>query len=152
MVRQPVEKTKASIKRTKMVDRKNTGGKQGTTRTAKTKKKRPGGNAVRKQGGKNAIDKKAMNKLILKGQKQGYLSYDEINKALPEDMLSTEQIDDTLILFDKLNIKIVDEKKQSILKIKKKASEEAGKGGSAQEVFRESVGIHSYWGGVCSPP
>ncbi|MBW1866919.1 MAG: RNA polymerase sigma factor RpoD [Deltaproteobacteria bacterium] len=113
-----------------MVDRKNTGEKRDTTRTAKTKKKRPRGKTGRKQGDKNAIDKKAMNKLILKGQKQGYLSYDEINKALPEDMLSTEQIDDTLILFDKLNIKIVDEEKQSILKIKKKASGEVKKSDS----------------------
>ncbi len=73
--------------------------------------------------------------MIEKGQKQGYLSYDEINKALPEDMFSTEQMDDTLILFDKMNVKIVDEEKQNILTAKKKAVGKAdrAKSGSVSE-------------------
>lgn len=153
MARKSAEKAKESLKRTKMVGRKNAGANQDTTRSAKTKKSGKSGNkngraqpeekkgkaknrrggkkAAVKRGEKNVIDKKSMRELILKGQKHGYLSYDEINRALPEDMLSADQIDDTLILFDKLNIKIVDEEKQSILAIKKEAPEKADKRESA---------------------
>ena len=54
------------------------------------------------------IPKKTLEKLISKGKKQGFLTYDEINKVLPDDMLS-EQIDETFIMFDNHNIKIIDE-------------------------------------------
>ena len=62
---------------------------------------------------KNAkkVNKQALNKLIVKGKKQGSLTYDEINKVFPEDMLSSDQFDETLMLFDDLDIEIVDEKK-----------------------------------------
>ncbi len=56
------------------------------------------------------ISKKALKDLISKGTKQGYLTYDEINEVLPEDMLSAEQIEETLILFDDHDIDILDEK------------------------------------------
>jgi len=70
------------------------------------------------------IDKDALKELISKGKEQGYLSYEEINCLLPEDMLSPEQIDETLIMFDDLNIEIVDEKKRKVAdKIKKKEEE-----------------------------
>ena len=49
------------------------------------------------------IPKKTLEKLISKGKQQGFLTYDEINKALPDDLLS-EQIDETLITFDDHNI------------------------------------------------
>lgn len=62
---------------------------------------------------------KALEKLIVKGKKQGFLTYDEINDALPEDMLSLEQIDETLIMFNEMDIKIVDEKKNKLIRIKK---------------------------------
>ena len=58
--------------------------------------------------------------LLKKGKKQGYLTYDEINELLPEDMLSPEQIDETFMMFDDNEIQIVDEKKKkSIVKLKK---------------------------------
>jgi RNA polymerase primary sigma factor len=55
-------------------------------------------------------DKRAVQELLAKGKKQGYLTYDEINAILPENMLSPEQIDDTLMLFDDNGIDVVDEK------------------------------------------
>jgi len=53
----------------------------------------------------------AIKALLARGKKQGYLTYDEINEILPEDMLSSEQIDETLMLFDDNEIAVVDEKK-----------------------------------------
>jgi RNA polymerase primary sigma factor len=63
---------------------------------------------------------KAIKALLAKGKKQGYLTYDEINELLPGDMLSAEQIDETLMLFDDNNIDVVDEKHQrKVVKLKK---------------------------------
>lgn len=67
------------------------------------------------------ITKKALKELISKGKKQGYLTYDEINKALPDTMLLLDQIDDTLIMFDDNDIEIIDEKKNKLVPKTKKA-------------------------------
>jgi RNA polymerase primary sigma factor len=74
--------------------------------------------------------KKAIKKLLAKGKKQGYLSYNEINELLPAEMLSPEQIDETLIMFDENEIEVVDEKTKNklITKKKKKAKKPATKG------------------------
>jgi len=63
---------------------------------------------------------KVIKSLLSKGKKQGYLTYDEINEVLPEDLLFPEQIDDTLMLFDANNIEVVDKKhKKKVVKLKK---------------------------------
>jgi RNA polymerase primary sigma factor len=68
------------------------------------------------------VDKKAIAELLLKGKKQGYLTYDEINELLPEDMLSPDQIDETLMLFDDNGIEVVDEKQnKKVVKLKSAA-------------------------------
>ena len=67
--------------------------------------------------------KNAIKKLLAKGKKQGFLSYDEINELLPAEMLSPEQIDETLIMFDENEIEVVDEKTKNKLITKKKKKE-----------------------------
>jgi RNA polymerase primary sigma factor len=83
---------------------------------------------------KGAANKKSVNKttpkaiktLLSKGKKQGYLTYDEINEALPEDLLSPEQIDETLMLFYANNIEVVDKKHQKkVVKLKKAKEKKA---------------------------
>jgi RNA polymerase primary sigma factor len=65
------------------------------------------------------VNKRAIQELLVKGKKQGYLTYDEINELLPEDMLSPEQIDETLMLFDDNGIEVVDEKQnKKVVKLK----------------------------------
>ncbi len=69
---------------------------------------------------------KAIKTLLSKGKKQGYLTYDEINEALPEDLLSPEQIDETLMLFYANNIEVVDKKHQKkVVKLKKTKEKKA---------------------------
>ncbi|MBW1748825.1 MAG: RNA polymerase sigma factor RpoD [Deltaproteobacteria bacterium] len=73
------------------------------------------------------IAPKILKKLISKGTKRGFLTYGEINKALPEKMFSLEQIDETLIMFNELNIEIIDEKKNKLPAVKKmKLSDTSG--------------------------
>jgi RNA polymerase primary sigma factor len=64
------------------------------------------------------ISEKAMKNLITHGKKQGFLSYGEINKALPENMLSSDQVDDTLMMFSELGIDIIDENNEKLVKFK----------------------------------
>ena len=53
-------------------------------------------------------DEKVLKALIEKGKEQGSLTYDEINKALSNEMMSSEMIDDTLMMFDDMDIEIIE--------------------------------------------
>ncbi|MGA6925974.1 MAG: RNA polymerase sigma factor region1.1 domain-containing protein, partial [Desulfosarcina sp.] len=53
-------------------------------------------------------DQKVLKALIEKGKEQGSLTYDEINEALPNEMMSSEMIDDTLMMFDDMDIEIIE--------------------------------------------
>jgi RNA polymerase primary sigma factor len=81
------------------------------------------------------ITLKAIKALVSKGKKQGYLTYDEINEMLPKDMLSVEQIDETLMLFYANNIEVVDEKHQKKVVKLKKAKEKKETSSSAAADF-----------------
>ncbi len=56
------------------------------------------------------VSRKAIQELLSRGKRQGFLTYDEINQVLPDEMLTPEQIDETLMLFDDNGIEVVDEK------------------------------------------
>ncbi|TAH32588.1 MAG: RNA polymerase sigma factor RpoD [Alphaproteobacteria bacterium] len=49
-----------------------------------------------------------MKKLIAKGKSRGYVTYDEINQALPAGKLSADAIEDALASFSEIGINIVD--------------------------------------------
>ena len=86
----------------------------------KSTKKEMKNKEAKTQAGENTATPKAIKSLLAKGKKQGYLTYDEINGLLPEDMLYPEQIDETLMLFYDNNIEIVDDKHpKKIVKFKK---------------------------------
>ena len=51
---------------------------------------------------------KIMKKLIAKGKENGYITYDELNKALPAGEYSSEQIDDTMAMLSDLGINLVE--------------------------------------------
>ncbi|MDD5680494.1 MAG: RNA polymerase sigma factor RpoD [Candidatus Omnitrophica bacterium] len=52
---------------------------------------------------------KEMQRLIDMGREKGHLTYDEINEILPDDVFSSEQIDDIFVKLHDENIKVVDE-------------------------------------------
>ncbi len=72
-----------------------------------------------------AAQKKALENLIQKGKDEGQLTYDEIYEALPEDLMSPEKIDDTLMIFDDMNIQIMDNKKRNLTSKAKSAHSKA---------------------------
>lgn len=66
------------------------------------------------------VDENLIKDLIDKGKDQGYLTFDEINEVLSDDMLSADQIDETLAMFEDVNIDIIDKKKQKMSGVSKK--------------------------------
>jgi RNA polymerase primary sigma factor len=51
-------------------------------------------------------------RLITVGKEKGYLTYDEVNEALPDDLVSPEKLDDMMMIFDEMDIEIVDSEQQ----------------------------------------
>jgi len=51
---------------------------------------------------------KNLSKLIADGKKKGFLTFDELNNALPEDVVTSEEIDEILTVLDGENIEVVD--------------------------------------------
>jgi len=69
-------------------------------------------------------NKKALEKLLSQGKKQGYLTYEEINEVLPKDMLSSDQIDETLIMFNDNDIEVLEKSRAKVPSKVKKVSKE----------------------------
>ncbi|MEK7654896.1 MAG: RNA polymerase sigma factor RpoD [Pseudomonadota bacterium] len=49
-----------------------------------------------------------LRQLIIKGRKRGYITYDEINDTMSNDMLSADQLDETVSMITEIGIYVVD--------------------------------------------
>ena len=49
-----------------------------------------------------------LDKLIAKGKQKGFLTYDEVNDALPSEVVSLDQLDDIMLMFGSMDIELVD--------------------------------------------
>ena len=56
-----------------------------------------------------------LDKLIAKGKQKGFLTYDEVNDALPSDLVTLDQLDDIMLLFGSMDIELVDSTKAARL-------------------------------------
>ncbi|MFQ5830384.1 MAG: RNA polymerase sigma factor region1.1 domain-containing protein, partial [Candidatus Methylomirabilia bacterium] len=56
-----------------------------------------------------------LDKLISRGKQKGFLTYDELNDALPSDIISLDQLDDIMMMFGAMDIEVVDSTKGSRL-------------------------------------
>lgn len=52
------------------------------------------------------------NRLIAAGKEKGYLTLDEVNDALPEEIVTADKLDDMMMIFDEMDIEIVDSEQQ----------------------------------------
>ena len=48
-----------------------------------------------------------LDKLVAKGKQKGFLTYDEVNDALPSDLVSLDKLDDIMMMFGALDIEVV---------------------------------------------
>src|SRR5262245_7289903 len=56
-----------------------------------------------------------LDRLITIGKQKGFLTYDEVNDALPSDIVSLDQLDDIMMMFGAMDIEIVDSAKAARL-------------------------------------
>ncbi len=80
---------------------------------------------------------KEVEKLISLGKKKGFLTYDEVNDILPSDIVSSDQIDDVMMMFGEMDIEVVDDaqgikiQKQKTAEIEGSEEEESESGSAA---------------------
>ncbi len=73
---------------------------------------------------------KGLKELLAAGKEKGHLTYEEVNNILPEDVVSSEEIDQILTILGEENIKIVDAQPEA----KKETLEEEGENLPEEEV------------------
>ncbi|MCX5907805.1 MAG: RNA polymerase sigma factor RpoD [Deltaproteobacteria bacterium] len=76
--------------------------------------------------------------LISMGKEKGYLTYDEVNNLLPPDIVSSDQIDDLMMMFGEMDIEVVDAAHK--LKVGKQR-EEAERLPTEEEIDLEAEGM-----------
>ncbi|MEQ8229333.1 MAG: RNA polymerase sigma factor RpoD [Rhodospirillales bacterium] len=50
----------------------------------------------------------AVKKMVAKGKERGYVTYDDLNSALPPEKVSSEQIEDTMAMLSEMGINVVE--------------------------------------------
>ena len=54
------------------------------------------------------LNEASVKKLIMKAKRRGYVTVDELNEALPQDELSSEQIEDVMSAISEMGVNIVE--------------------------------------------
>jgi RNA polymerase primary sigma factor len=54
----------------------------------------------------------AVRKMITRAKQRGYVTYDELNKVLPSDKVSSEQIEDTMAMLNEMGINVIESDEQ----------------------------------------
>jgi len=82
---------------------------------------------------KKSLDE--VKQLIDLGKEKGFLTYDEVNDLLPQDIVSSDQIDDVMSMFGEMDIEVVDSaQKVKIPKVKLDLEEEEEMEGEQDEM------------------
>jgi len=84
-----------------------------------------------------------INQLISQGKEKGYLTYEEVNDVLPQDLVTPEQIDDLMHLFGENEIDIVDTrlKGEKLLAEKESQKQDEGPDEGTPAAKADSVSI-----------
>src|SRR4051812_41101781 len=80
--------------------------------------------------------KKELQKLIAFGKEKGFLTYEEINDALPEEIIDSEELDEVMTMLEDNDIEIVENEKQLKAKKDEKASTTEASSEAAAPVAR----------------
>ncbi|HSZ10875.1 MAG TPA: RNA polymerase sigma factor RpoD [Rhizomicrobium sp.] len=54
----------------------------------------------------------AVRKMVTRAKQRGYVTYDELNKVLPSDKTSSEQIEDTMVMLNEMGINVIESEEQ----------------------------------------
>src|SRR3954469_12105108 len=50
----------------------------------------------------------SIKKLIARAKKRGYITYDQLNEALPQDQMSSDQLEDVMAALNEMGVNIVE--------------------------------------------
>ncbi|MFH2138460.1 MAG: RNA polymerase sigma factor RpoD [Candidatus Omnitrophota bacterium] len=67
---------------------------------------------------------KNLDKLIALGKKKGFLTFEELNHCLPEEIVTSEEIDEILTVLDGENIEVVDSEEDGLKLVEKENAED----------------------------
>ncbi|MGB0695737.1 MAG: RNA polymerase sigma factor RpoD [Rhodospirillaceae bacterium] len=81
-------------------------------------------------------------KLVQRGKEKGYITYDELNAALPPDDVSSEQIEDTMAMLSDMGINLVEDEEENETADRATAETEEGtrEGTPAGNVSEDDIG------------
>ena len=54
------------------------------------------------------LNEASVKKLLAKAKRRGYVTYDELNEALPQEEMSSEQIEDVMSAISEMGVNIVE--------------------------------------------
>lgn len=83
-------------------------------KTHKISKKGKKNESVAKTENTKNSNKNSFDDLVSKGKNQGFITYEELNEELSENVISLEQIDEALMLFHDQDIELIDDSKDKI--------------------------------------
>ncbi|MBU4306175.1 MAG: RNA polymerase sigma factor RpoD [Candidatus Omnitrophica bacterium] len=118
-VRETTPKSKQSVKK-KIVALKN---RQETNKAVKNEESVSENKNTQKSRAQSVKRIKNLAKLIADGKRKGFITFDELNAALPEDVISSEEIDEVLAVLDEENIEVVDSEDDAIKLTREEADE-----------------------------
>ena len=95
------------------------------------------------------ISQAAIKKMISEARARGYITYDELNKALPPEQVSSEQIEDVMSMLSEMGINIIededsDEPENAVVVVEEGAREVALAGGSTEKLDRTDDPVRMY--------
>ena len=82
----------------------------------------------------------AVKKMVTRGRERGYVTYDELNAALPPDEVSSEQIEDTMAMLSEMGINMVESEEGEDPAAAEAEEEEPEAGSGAGNVDEEDLG------------
>ncbi|WP_173361574.1 RNA polymerase sigma factor RpoD [Magnetococcus marinus] len=86
-----------------------------------------------------------MKKLIARGKERGFLTYDEVNDVLPNDMTSAEDMEDVVGLLDNMGIDLIDDEREEGARPKSRPAAGIGNLDSLDDdVDEEILGISDF--------
>jgi len=97
-------------------------------------------------GGSPLVDAgaEAVKKMVAAAKERGYVTYDEVNKVLPQDQLSSEQIEDIMAMISEMGINVIEnEEAEEVAESDEKAAA-SDKPAKADEVDRTDDPVRMY--------
>ncbi|OJX68431.1 MAG: RNA polymerase sigma factor RpoD [Magnetospirillum sp. 64-120] len=82
----------------------------------------------------------AVKKMVTRGRERGYVTYDELNAALPPDEVSSEQIEDTMAMLSEMGINVVESEETDEAASPEAEEEETESSSGAGNVDEEDLG------------